>query len=256
MIGYSAVPATGEEVVYRGQQCRVGTVRRSDVAPVSGWLVELNPIPGQGIFETGSYGGFVDAASLRMLREITVIPETDAVGLILRAIAFAADKHRNQRRKDADATPYINHPIALANVLKEEGGVTDPVVLAAAILHDTIEDTETTAYELEKLFGPEITKVVLEVTDDKTLGKAERKQLQIEHAATASHQAKLVKLADKICNLRDIVKSPPAGWSVERKRKYFDWSKQVIDRVRGANAQLEIVFDSLFESSTTGVVTK
>jgi guanosine-3',5'-bis(diphosphate) 3'-pyrophosphohydrolase len=182
-----------------------------------------------------------------MLRGITVIPETDAVGLILRAIAFAADKHRNQRRKDADATPYINHPIALANVLKEEGGVTDPVVLAAAILHDTIEDTETTAYELETLFGPDITKVVLEVTDDKALGKAERKQLQIEHASTASHQAKLVKLADKICNLRDIAANPPADWSVERKQEYFDWAKRVIDQVRGTHGVLEGAFDREFE---------
>lgn len=174
-------------------------------------------------------------------------PETDTVGLILRAIAFAADKHRNQRRKDADATPYINHPIALANVLKEEGGISDPVVLVAAILHDTIEDTETTAYELEKLFGPEVTKVVLEVTDDKTLGKAERKQLQIEHAATASHQAKLVKLADKICNLRDIAANPPAGWSVERKQEYFDWAKQVIDQLRGSHGVLEGAFDRELE---------
>lgn len=129
---YVAIPATGEMVIYRGQQCLVGKVMRSDAAPVSGWLVELDASAGQGIFETGAYGGFVDAASVQMLRGITVIPETDAVGLILRAIAFAADKHRNQRRKDADATPYINHPIALANVLKEEGGVTDPVVLVAA----------------------------------------------------------------------------------------------------------------------------
>jgi guanosine-3',5'-bis(diphosphate) 3'-pyrophosphohydrolase len=246
MKAYAAIPATGEMVIYRGQQCRVGNIVRTDAAPVSGWLVELDPSAGQGIFETGAYGGFVDAASVQMSRGITVIPETDAVGLILRAIAFAADKHRNQRRKDADATPYINHPIALANVLKEEGGVSDPVVLAAAILHDTIEDTETTAYELEMLFGPEVTKVVLEVTDDKALDKAVRKQLQIEHAATASHQAKLVKLADKICNLRDIAANPPADWSEERKREYFEWAKRVVDQVRGASSVLEQQFDAAY----------
>lgn len=245
---YAAIPATGEMVIYCGQQCLVGKVMRSDAAPVSGWLVELDASAGQGIFETGAYGWFVDAASVQMLRGITVISETDTVGLILRAIAFAADKHRNQRRKDADATPYINHPIALANVLKEEGGVTDPVVLAAAILHDTIEDTETTAYELETLFGPDVTKVVLEVTDDKTLGKAERKQLQIEHASTASHQAKLVKLADKICNLRDILASPPADWSAARKREYFEWAKRVVDNVRGASRELENSFDVVFDA--------
>jgi guanosine-3',5'-bis(diphosphate) 3'-pyrophosphohydrolase len=244
---YAAIPATGERVIYRGQNCEVGQVMRSDAAPVSGWLVELNPSAGQGISETGAYGGFVDAASVQLLREITVIPETDGLGLIIRAIAFAADKHREQRRKDADATPYINHPIALANVLKEEGGITDPVVLAAAILHDTIEDTETTAYELEKLFGQEITKVVLEVTDDKGLDKAVRKQLQVEHAATASHQAKLVKLADKICNLRDIASNPPADWSEERKREYYKWAAKVVEGCRGKNASLEAAFDNAFD---------
>lgn len=169
--------------------------------------------------------------------------DNDSVGVILRAITFAADKHRNQRRKDADATPYINHPIALANVLKNEGGVDDVVALAAALLHDTIEDTEATAEELEALFGSEIATVVKEVSDDKTLAKAERKQLQVEHAAKVSHQAKLVKLADKLCNLRDISASPPASWSVERKQEYFDWAKRVIDQMRGTNLHLEAAFD-------------
>ncbi len=169
------------------------------------------------------------------------------VGLILRAVAFAAEKHKNQRRKDADATPYVNHPIGLATVLKEEGGVSDVAVLVAAILHDTIEDTETTADELRGLFGEEVTAIVLEVTDDKSLPKAERKRLQIEHAAVASHSAKLVKLADKICNLRDIAASPPADWSVDRKKEYFGWAKRVVDGCRGANLRLEAAFDKAWE---------
>jgi guanosine-3',5'-bis(diphosphate) 3'-pyrophosphohydrolase len=167
----------------------------------------------------------------------------DDVGLILRAVSFAAQKHRNQRRKDVDATPYINHPIALAKVLKEEGGVADPVVLAAAILHDTVEDTETTPAELQALFGDEITGIVLEVTDEKSLPKVERKRLQIEHAAHASIKAKLVKLADKICNLRDIAESPPADWSDDRKREYFDWAAKVVAGCRGTNSRLEAAFD-------------
>ena len=130
------------------------------------------------------------------------------------ALAFAADKHKNQRRKDADASPYINHPIALANLLLNEAGVEDQRVLIAAILHDTIEDTDTTEQELVKHFGKDVADIVLEVTDDKALPKAERKRLQIEHAAHISRRAKLVKLADKICNLRDITASPPAGWSI------------------------------------------
>ncbi len=162
---------------------------------------------------------------------------------LLDALAFAADKHRNQRRKDAEASPYINHPIALANVLANEGGVDDDIVLAAAILHDAIEDTETTADELRCRFGEAITTIVLEVTDDKDLPKAERKRLQVEHAPHISHGAKLVKLADKICNLRDMAASPPAKWTLERKQAYFDWAKAVVDGLRGAHPVLEQAFD-------------
>lgn len=165
---------------------------------------------------------------------------------LIQAIAFAANKHRNQRRKDAEASPYINHPIALANVLANECGVTDETVLIAAILHDTIEDTETTAEELTAIFGETIAAIVLEVTDDKALPKAERKRLQIEHAPTISAAAKLVKLADKICNLRDIVTSPPEKWSLERKQAYFDWAKAVVDGLRGSHAGLEQLFDEAF----------
>jgi guanosine-3',5'-bis(diphosphate) 3'-pyrophosphohydrolase len=160
-------------------------------------------------------------------------------------MAFAADKHRNQRRKDAEASPYINHPIALVNVLANEGGVQDVTVLCAAVLHDTIEDTETTAGELRALFGDQVAAVVLEVTDDKSLDKAQRKQLQIEHAAHCSPQAKLVKLADKICNLRDLLTSPPADWSAERKQAYFDWAAAVVAGLRGVHPGLEAVFDGL-----------
>ena len=168
------------------------------------------------------------------------------IGLILKAAEFAADKHRNQRRKDVDESPYINHPLSLANVLANEGAVTDPVVLCAALLHDTIEDTHTTAEELTTAFGQSITDVVLEVTDDKNLDKVVRKQLQVEHARHASKQAKLVKLADKICNLRDIAATPPADWSTERKAEYFDWARSVIEGVRGVHPQLEAVFDEAY----------
>lgn len=165
--------------------------------------------------------------------------------LFIQAVAFAADKHRNQRRKDAEASPYINHPVALANVLAIEGGVDDLVVLCAAVLHDTIEDTETTKEELTRLFGPEITSIVLEVTDDKSLPKEERKRRQIEHAPHMPPQAKLVKLADKICNLRDILACPPADWPAERKHKYFLWAADVVAGVRGSHPGLEAVFDAL-----------
>jgi len=171
---------------------------------------------------------------------------TNPTGTFIRAVAFAAEKHRNQRRKDAEASPYINHPIALANVLANEGNVEESTVLCAAVLHDTIEDTETTADEIRELFGDQVTSIVLEVTDDKSLDKDVRKKLQIEHAPHLSREAKLVKLADKICNLRDILVAPPAGWSAVRKREYFDWAEQVVAGLRGINNRLEAVFYGLY----------
>ena len=166
------------------------------------------------------------------------------LALLLKALAFAAHKHRDQRRKDADASPYINHPIALADVLVNEGGVSDVEVVCAALLHDTVEDTATTPQELADAFGPRIARIVAEVTDDKRLPKAERKRLQIEHAPHISREAKLVKLADKLCNLRDVADRPPAGWSLERRQEYFDWARQVIDGLRGTHARLEAAFDA------------
>jgi GTP diphosphokinase / guanosine-3',5'-bis(diphosphate) 3'-diphosphatase len=161
---------------------------------------------------------------------------------VLQAAMFAAEKHRTQRRKDID-TPFINHPLQLAYILVQ-ADIEDPVVLAAALLHDTIEDTNTTHDEIEIVFGHEVANIVAECSDDKQLSKLERKQAQIDHAAKISHKAKLVKLADKIANVSDIDGAPPAGWSVERKREYFDWAKKVVDQMRGANAKLEARFDA------------
>jgi len=166
--------------------------------------------------------------------------------LLLRALDFAARKHRDQRRKDRAASPYINHPIALARVLTLEGGIADANILAAALLHDTIEDTRTTHKELRAAFGPRVAKTVLEVTDNKRLRKHTRKRLQVEHASGLSRDAKLVKLADKICNLRDLGAHPPVGWNKKRRREYFDWARQVIDQVRGTNRRLEAAFDAAY----------
>jgi guanosine-3',5'-bis(diphosphate) 3'-pyrophosphohydrolase len=166
--------------------------------------------------------------------------------LILRAASFAADRHRDQRRKGNDESPYINHPFAVASALCDEGGVTDAELLAAALLHDTIEDTATTQEELRRAFGARIAGIVVEVTDDKRLSKAERKRLQVEHAAQVSKEAKQLKIADKLCNLREILASPPADWPLFRKRQYFDWAKDVVDQVRDANPQLARLFDAAY----------
>ncbi|MGH8800133.1 MAG: HD domain-containing protein [Casimicrobiaceae bacterium] len=177
---------------------------------------------------------------------------SDPAGLLLKAVAFAAEKHRDQRRKDADASPYINHPIELASLLSAQG-IGDLTVLCAALLHDTIEDTNTTGEELRREFGDAIADVVLEVTDDTALDKAERKRLQIEHARSLSHRARLVKLADKICNLRDLVASPPANWPRRRKEEYFAWAKNVIDGLRGAHRGLETLFDAVYAEGLVAV---
>jgi GTP diphosphokinase / guanosine-3',5'-bis(diphosphate) 3'-diphosphatase len=159
------------------------------------------------------------------------------IAKVLAAAEFAAFKHREQRRKGVRGSPYINHPLAVASTL-----ATDVDVLAAAILHDTIEDTDTTEAELERAFGPEVASIVVEVTDEKTQSKALRKRMQIAHAPHLSAQAKLVKLADKIVNLRDIVARPP-NWDLKRKQEYFDWAKQVVDGLRGVHPELEAEFD-------------
>jgi guanosine-3',5'-bis(diphosphate) 3'-pyrophosphohydrolase len=168
------------------------------------------------------------------------------VNLVLRAAAFAADRHRNQRRKDAEASPYINHPLAVAAILADEAGVTDATVLCAALLHDTVEDTQTSIDEIAERFGPEIAAVVAEVTDDKSLPPAERKRLQVEKAHAKSDAAKLVKIADKTANLRDMASTPPADWPRERLAEYFDWARTVVDRLQIGNPALRSAFDEAY----------
>lgn len=167
------------------------------------------------------------------------------IDLILKAIKFSAEKHKDQRRKDAEASPYINHPIQVAELLWRVGGVRDTVVILGALLHDTIEDTETTPEEIESLFGEDVLDVVLEVTDDKRLPKMERKRLQIEQAPHKSLRARQLKLADKICNVRDITHSPPRDWTLERRLEYFDWTEKVVNGIRGSNVPLEKLYNEL-----------
>ena len=171
-----------------------------------------------------------------------MIPESE-VGLFLAALRFSADKHRNQRRKEAAKSPYINHPIEVAELLWSTGEVRDMTTLIAALLHDTIEDTGTKADEIESNFGREVLGFVLEVTDDKSLPKTDRKRLQVETAGHKSTQAKSIKLADFICNVRDLCKSPPADWPPERIREYLLWTEKVVAGLRGTNPALENCYD-------------
>jgi guanosine-3',5'-bis(diphosphate) 3'-pyrophosphohydrolase len=165
---------------------------------------------------------------------------------LLEALSFAAERHRNQRRKDEDQSPYINHPIALAMLLAGTGSVEDLVVLQAAILHDTVEDTDTSLAELAERFGDKVARIVGEVTDDPALDRARRWEMQVQHAPHASREAALVKLADKTCNLRDVAHHPPAHWSLERRREYFEWAKRVVDRLPPVNEALRSAFDAAY----------
>ena len=171
--------------------------------------------------------------------------DNSVVGKLLEAANFACIKHQNQRRNNPEQTPYINHPIGVAYILWKEGDVTDIGVLQAAILHDTVEDTDTTFDEIEGIFGDDVMKLVEEVTDDKSLPKQERKRLQIEHAPGTSPRAKLVKLADKLYNLRDLEKATPVNWTEQRVQEYFDWSRKVVAGLKGTNEKLERLLDEI-----------
>lgn len=162
---------------------------------------------------------------------------------LARAYHFAALKHVGQRRKGEAAEPYINHLTEVGELVASATGGEDLGLIIAAVLHDTVEDTATSPAELRAAFGPRVAELVAEVTDDKSLPKAERKQLQIKHAAMASAGAKIIKLADKTSNLRALAASPPADWSAERRAEYLTWAEQVVAGCRGANASLEAAFD-------------
>lgn len=163
---------------------------------------------------------------------------TIVIDKLLEAISFAAIKHKDQRRKGANAEPYINHPLAVAKLLTDVANVYDIDILQAAILHDTIEDTETTREELFMKFGKEVTEYVIEMTDDKSLPKAERKRLQIVNAPHKSKGAKLIKLCDKICNVTDIMNNPPTHWNEERRIEYYNWAEQVVKALDCENSFL------------------
>jgi guanosine-3',5'-bis(diphosphate) 3'-pyrophosphohydrolase len=175
--------------------------------------------------------------------------------LILKALEFAARRHRTQLRKGLDRTPYINHPIQVASLLANFAGETDPVLLASAILHDVIEDTVDSVKERDELisiisskFGEEILALTLEVTDDKTLDKKERKRLQVVNAPHKSENAKKLKIADKIMNLLDITENPPADWDLQRISDYFEWADNVVAGLRGVNTKLDFMFDECLSS--------
>jgi len=169
------------------------------------------------------------------------------MNLILKATQFSALKHQNQKRKDGK-TPYVIHPISVAVILSEIGGIDDEEVLSAALLHDTIEDTDTTADEIDREFGSNISSIVEELTDNKELSYSERKQFQIDHASDLSKEATLVKIADKTSNVTDLINEKPTDWDAARCKEYIDWAEAVINRCQKVNMNLENHFYNLVNS--------
>ncbi len=175
---------------------------------------------------------------------------TNAILSITKALDFAARKHTDHRRKGEREEPYINHLAEVARQLADATDGHDLDLVLAGLLHDTIEDTETTYDELVSEFGTVVADLVAEVTDDKSLEKAERKRRQVETAPSKSDRAKMIKIADKTSNLRSIIQSPPKDWSPERQREYFEWAREVVAGCRGVNAKLEGWFDEAYATGT------
>ena len=163
---------------------------------------------------------------------------------VLRAADAAARWHAHQRRKGIAQEPYINHLLEVASLVTEATGGSDPNLVIAALLHDAVEDQEVPIQIIVREFGKQVADIVIEVTDDKSLPKEERKRKQIETAPKKSEGAKLIKLADKTSNLRTIASSPAAGWSVKRRLEYISWAKNVVSGLRGTSSWLEEQFDA------------
>lgn len=157
-----------------------------------------------------------------------------------KALLFSAKKHQKQRRKGTGEIPYINHPIEVVNLLANTCGI-NPNLYIAAILHDTLEDTEATTEEIEELFGVNILKLVKEVTDNMKLPKSKRRELQIKNAPMLSDEAKQIKIADKICNIQSILETKYI-WTTKQKKEYVRWSMQVFEGCRGVNSKLDAEF--------------
>lgn len=163
---------------------------------------------------------------------------------VIDAILFAATRHTGQFRKDG-VTPYINHPIEVMHLLAFTGNISDPEILMAAVLHDVIEDTDTSADEIAERFGQRVADIVLELTDDISLNKEERKHQQLLGCTGLSDAAKLIRISDKICNVYDILYAPPGDWDMQRRKEYLAWANSVVIKISGTNEGLEKHFEEL-----------
>lgn len=182
--------------------------------------------------------------------------------LIFKALNFAAERHKHQLRKGEIKVPYINHPIKVITVLTEFQE-DSPELLSAAALHDVVEDTARGEKEINLLsdnikeqFGNQVLNLIIEVSDDKSLPYQERKRLQVENTPYLSNNAKKIKIADKICNIKDMINDPPIDWPTERKVKYLEWAEKVIEGARGVNQSMETYFDQVKKEAHQKLINK
>jgi guanosine-3',5'-bis(diphosphate) 3'-pyrophosphohydrolase len=176
------------------------------------------------------------------------ILKADEVRLIYDAIDFAAEKHRLQMRKNKEKTPYISHPLGVAQYVMHFGEIQDTAIIIGALLHDTVEDTQTTYEEIEQRFGKQVASYVHEVSDNKKLDFSERKRQQLIDAPKKTKGAAQIKLADKLYNLQDLLHNTPEGWSRIRVERYYQWAQSVVDRLPPGNQALRSEIDSVINA--------
>lgn len=184
-----------------------------------------------------NFDALADVLNMAFHKEKSITAQE--VAEICSGIDFAAEKHRLQTRKNKEKTPYISHPLGVAYNLMEIGDVRESSIIVGALLHDTVEDTQTTFEEIENKFGKQVASLVKEVTDDKSLAQEARKRLQVINAAHKSKGAAQIKLADKLFNLNDLFNNPPADWTQTRIDRYYEWAQSVVDRLPKANDKLQ-----------------
>jgi (p)ppGpp synthase/HD superfamily hydrolase len=176
----------------------------------------------------------------------TVSDDGRSLAMLTQAYDLAARAHAGQRRKGIDV-PYINHPCAVAAMTAEALGHDDIEAIAAAVLHDVLEDTEVTEPELAARFGPRVTALVKELTDAPDwldLPLLDRKARQAEKMARGSIEARVIKIADQLSNIGDLCMAFGA-WPQAHNRAYLAGAQTVVDACRGVAPRLEAAFDAV-----------
>lgn len=218
--------------ICQGEECNTSDVKQN-ISETRSRVAELthnNPAVMK------NFDALADVLTTAFFKEKSITAKE--VAEICSGIEFAADKHRLQTRKNKEKTPYISHPIGVAYNLVKVGDVRDASVIIGALLHDTVEDTQTTFEEIEGKFGKQVSDLVKEVTDDRSLASEARKRLQVINAAHKSKGAAQIKLADKLYNLNDLLNNTPADWTQTRIDRYYEWAQSVVDRLPQANDKL------------------